>query len=876
MAPVAMSERADSLRLAQLMELLLAQANARSEAEVVSVAVDHGMRAAKADTCSLYRLDANGVVLELVEHRGTAPELVERVRRLTEADSPDMFASLRADEITWVETPEDYASNYPGISTTLADLADAPRRSRSFWSAPLVVEGRPSGLLSMGFYDTRPFGSEERAFARALANQCGLALERVLQLEREIARHAQYATTLRSIGDAVITTDLQGRVTLMNAVAQQLTGVDEHVAMGQPLDEVFAIFSEEDGSRRESQVSRVLREGHVVGLPKSSVLRRPSGRELPIDDSAALILDASGNAFGVVIVFRDITTTRRAAIRREFLARAGAELASSLDIRVTLATVARLAVPQLADWCTVDLLEPGERATQQVAVAHADPSKLKWGRALVEIYPPDPDALTGVPQVVRSGTSELYPEIPEALLEAGARDAEHLRLIREMKLESAMVVPLLGRDRTLGAISFIYADSGRRYTTDDLAFAEEFARQAAMAIENARALHYTDVLRREAVLANTAKDEFLATISHELRTPLNAILGWTMALRERNPPEDVDQGLAVIERNARRQARLIEDILDVSSIISGKLALTIAPVDIADVVAAAVESVTPAANAKGVSIEVDAEHMVLAADAGRLQQVIWNLLTNAIKFSDKESSVSVRASRIGSDVCLRVVDRGEGIPPHLLSSVFEPFRQADASTTRRHGGLGLGLAIVRQLVTAHGGSVEAKSAGPGRGAELIVTLPFRSASSSGIVQPPSMAMSGAPPRIAPPRLDGLAVLVVDDEVDAREIVQAILGDLGADVAVAASAAEALEALSARSPDVLVSDIGMPIMDGYSLIRAIRAQGALTPAIALTAYAQPEDARKALAAGFQVHLTKPVQATELAAVVANLGGMRPPG
>jgi signal transduction histidine kinase len=520
-----------------------------------------------------------------------------------------------------------------------------------------------------------------------------------------------------------------------------------------------------------------------------------------------------------------------------------------------------------------------------VAIAHVDPGKVVSARELAERYPPDPNATTGVPHVIRTGKSELYREIPAAMLQAAAVDEEHARLIRDLRLESAMVVALRARGRTFGAITYVYADSGRRYGEDDLTFAEDFARRAAMAIENALAIREAEDarakerwLRGEAELANRSKDEFLATVSHELRTPLNAILGWAVTLRGRKPPESIDRGLSIIERNSRTQAKLIEDILDVSRIVSGKLSLNLAPTRVADAVSAAVETVTPAAEAKGIAMESENADpsLVITADPERVQQIVWNLLSNAVKFTPKGGRVKVATDREGSDVRIRVTDTGEGIRSSVLPLIFERFQQADASTTRRHGGLGLGLAIVKQLVSAHGGSVHAESQGPGLGASFVVLLPARSVvpavERTSRVTPTSAA---EPSRAEAPRLDGLRLLVVDDEHDAREVVGEVLRERGAEVYVAASAAEALEKFAALRPDVIVSDIGMPETDGYSLMRRIRAlppeAGGRTPAVALTAYTRGEDAQRAFVAGYQSHVPKPIEPVRLATVVADLGG-----
>jgi signal transduction histidine kinase len=488
--------------------------------------------------------------------------------------------------------------------------------------------------------------------------------------------------------------------------------------------------------------------------------------------------------------------------------------------------------------------------------------------------------------VLRTGRPELYTEIPATLLESSARDEEHLRLLQGLRLESAMVVPLRTTSRTFGAMTFVYAESRRRYRRDDLAFAEDFAHRAAMAIENALSLQEAEearsrerFLRGQAEVASRAKDDFLAIVSHELRTPLNAILGWTVTLRARKPPAEIDRALAIVERNARAQTKLIEDVLDISRIISGKLALNLGPTNVADTLTAAVDTVTPAAHAKEIVITTDFpdRSLTIHADADRVQQIAWNLLSNAVKFTPVGGRVSIRAYREGADVCAQVSDNGEGIRADALPFIFDPFQQADASTTRRHGGLGLGLAIVKQLVVAHGGTVHVASEGEGKGATFLVRLPAR-APPKAIDAPSARAATRVE---APkggngaPRLDGLRLLVIDDEADTLALLEDALGGLGAEVHVAASAEEGLQAFSAVRPDVVVSDIGMPEADGCLLIRKIRALppelGGRTPAVALTAYARAEDAQRAFSAGYQMHVPKPVEPGHLATIVANLGG-----
>jgi PAS domain S-box-containing protein len=877
----AMAQEANQ-RVRALTELAAALAQSRTRTEVVDVIIEQGMRIAQSDTCTIYMLDEAGSGLELLGERGCAPEIISKLRRISAAEgNPEALRYFNAGQALWAETEADYRALFP----SLAGATATGPRAQAFWSVPLIVEGRPLGLFAMGFYQPKKFSQGDRSLVEALSNQCAQALVRAMRTEREDQARRWLSTTLRSIGDAVIATDPDGRVTFMNPIAEQLTGFSEAESRGESLEKVFRIFSEQTREPVESPVTRVLREGTVVGLANHTFLHSRSGLEIPIDDSGAPIRNEAGHISGVVMVFRDATPQQQQRVRREFLSKSSEVLVSSLDYQSTLASVARLAVPTIADWCVVDLVDSEETASRQAAVAHVDPAKLEFARRVGEKYPPDPNANTGAAKVIRTGLAELYPDVPDDLIARAARDAEHLQLLRELKLESAMVVPLTGRRRILGAISFIYADSRRRYTEDDLEFAEDFARRAAMAIENAQALKDAEsaraqerVQRRKAELASRAKDEFLAVVSHELRTPLNAILGWTVILRGRDPAPNMEHGLAIIERNARAQAKLVEDVLDVSRIISGKLSLTMGKTNLAEVIAASVETVAPAAKAKAMTIVTDVpdKDLVIVADANRVQQIVWNLLSNAVKFTPKGGWIRLNAYRQGSDLELTVTDNGEGIAPAALPFVFEPFQQADSSTTRRHGGLGLGLAIVKHLVTAHGGTITAMSDGEGKGATFRVTLPARAAVPILSKNSSAVATSGSDVEHASgPQLDGLKVLLVDDELDALELVSEVLKNHGAEIHTAASAEEALDRLASIRPTVLLSDIGMPRMDGFSLIQAVRAlppeAGGQTPAVAITAYARREDADRALAAGYQAHVAKPIEPTDLVRVVAELGG-----
>jgi signal transduction histidine kinase/ActR/RegA family two-component response regulator len=380
--------------------------------------------------------------------------------------------------------------------------------------------------------------------------------------------------------------------------------------------------------------------------------------------------------------------------------------------------------------------------------------------------------------------------------------------------------------------------------------------------------------------ANRLKDEFLATLSHELRTPLNAVLGWTRVLRAAHAaPATQQRALESIERNARVQARLIEDLLEISRIVTGKLHLQVRDTDLATIVDSAVEIVQPAAAAKRLRLVVDVgvRPAMTAGDPDRLQQVVWNLLSNAVKFTADDGTVTVRLVR-DNGYRLTVQDTGTGIDPRFLPHVFEAFRQADGTSTREHGGLGLGLAIAKQLVEAHGGKIHARSGGKDAGATFEVFLPS--------VLMPRLDHLAADPRIAarpadlfdPSLLRDLHVLVVDDEDDARVLLQTALQQYGADVSTASSVEEALSAFDEAQPDVVLSDIGMPHEDGYSLIRRLRARpaaaGGSVPAIAITAYASSGDRAATRAAGYQAHIAKPFEPAEIARLVAQLGALRP--
>lgn len=588
-------------------------------------------------------------------------------------------------------------------------------------------------------------------------------------------------------------------------------------------------------------------------------------------------LDLSGKRH-LLCVRKDITQEKRDREALRFLAEASTTLVASLDPAETLHDLTRLVVPRLGSWCSVYLRADDAGPIELAAHSHVEPERAALLRELQARFPPDAAGPRGLLTVLRTGEPLLLAEVDDDVLRGTARSAPELALLRELGPCSCVIAPLIVQGRTFGAISIAATGNSRRYDAFDLALAEELARRASVAVENARLFANGQRDRARAEEANRAKDLFLSTLSHELRTPLTAILGWTRMLRTGGlPPEKRDKGLETIDRNARAQVALIEDILDLSRIVTGKLRLELQAVELVSVIEAAVETVRPALDARDLRLQLalDPDAATVIGDPNRLQQVVWNLLTNAVKFTPRGGRIRVWLRREASHVEITVADNGQGIDPALLPFVFDRFRQSDASTTRSFGGLGLGLAIVKHLIELHGGTIHAASEGPGCGATFVVRIPVAPLRSSTLPTIEARAQPDAREIQCPPEVAGLTVLIVDDEHDVRDWISTLLEHCGATVLTAGSAPEALELVRIRHPDVLVSDIGMPGEDGYSLIKRVRAlapgDGGGVPAIALTAYARMEDRTRAMMAGFNMHVAKPIEPAELLITIANLTG-----
>jgi PAS domain S-box-containing protein len=537
-----------------------------------------------------------------------------------------------------------------------------------------------------------------------------------------------------------------------------------------------------------------------------------------------------------------------------------------------------LSSPELAPFWLSALIESADDAIISKTLEGIISS---WNKGAERIFGYTADEVIGKPITILIPPDHIDEE-PAILARLRAGDRiDHYETVRVTKdgrhLDISLTVsPIMGPNgQVIGASKIARDITFQRRARKALDEAYEEANQARAEAEQAAA--EKERLYKQAEESSRLKEEFLATISHELRTPLSAVLGWARMLRlGQLSEEDKARALDTIERNARAQAQLIDDLLDVSRIVTGKLRMDVRPSDPNGFIDAAVEAVRPAAEAKGVRVQkvIDTGAISIPGDPVRLQQVVWNLLSNAIKFTPRGGRVQIRSERVNSHLEIVVTDTGQGIPADFLPHVFDRFRQADQKTSRQHGGMGLGLAIVRHLVEMHGGTVRAASDGAGQGATFTVMLPispiYQVDASGGRVHPGARDL--LPAHDSSDRLDGLTILVVDDEPDTRDLLKKGLEYCGAHVRLAGSAAEALKALDASVPDVLISDIGMPEVDGYDFIRRVRelqTDKCKVAAIALTAYTRVEDRLQALRAGYDMHVPKPVELTELVAVAASL-------
>jgi PAS domain S-box-containing protein len=656
-----------------------------------------------------------------------------------------------------------------------------------------------------------------------LAAALGTAAQERDRFERALRDgEAQLRAIFASTLDAIVVLDAEGHCVDANPASEDLFGVTRDVLLGRRLHDAVGA-GELDSTWRE-----LLAKGAVVGGFR---LLRPDGTQRDVEFSATADVLPGRH----VAIVRDVTVRRQAEedLRRsEREATAMADLSRRINERLDLDAILRLVCETARDVCAADsaaIALPTADGTHVMAVRH-------------QVPPDDPS-----PDVARIDRGHGLGGLV-MLTGRPLRSSDYLG-------QAVLVVPIV--DDGVAGLLYVANRARRPFGDGDEALLVRLAAQATAAIRNARLLAREQAARADFEAANRSKDDFLATLSHELRTPLTAMLGWTRMLRAaRLSPEQATRALETIERNTLWQAKLIDDLLDVSRIISGKMQLERQPVDLVGVVGAALEALRRDAEAKGVALDIVLEPgaAIVNGDPVRLAQVVANLVSNAIKFTPAGGRVAVELSRPSGQVVVNVRDTGAGIEAALLPHVFDRFRQGQGG--RGAGGLGLGLAIVRHIATLHGGSVTAASEGPGRGSVFTVTLPL-SAQTRG----PLAGTVQRIPRAARP-LEGVRVLAVDDHADARELVRVALTDRGAEVRTAASVSDALAALEDTDVDVLLSDLGMPGADGFALVAQLRERERTDGrpplvAIALTAYASPHDRTQALAAGFDLHVAKPV-------------------
>jgi PAS domain S-box-containing protein len=669
--------------------------------------------------------------------------------------------------------------------------------------------------------------------------------------------NARLAAIVDSCDDAIVGKTLDGIITSWNAGAQRVFGYNQDEAIGQHITLIVPV----ERHAEEAQVLARLRRGERIDHFET-VRQTKDGRMIDVSLTVSLIRNSQGRIVGASKVARDITERRVAedilkegVQVRETLSRIGASLAAELDpdklVRAVTDAATTFTSAELGAFiynAPDDSGEPHQLYMLSGATKEAV-GDFPSSRA-TELL----DSSFGDKGVVRLDDASRDPRYGWNVPPFGTVQGEFV-------IRSYMAVPVVSPTRgVLGGLFF-----GHRRAAIFLARHEQIAAGiaswAALFLDNAR-------LYKAAQDANRAKDEFLATLSHELRNPLNAMLGWAQVLRSGTLPlETQRRGLESLERNANAQAQLIEDLLDVSRVVLGKLQIRADELDLTSVVLSALDTIRPTASTKGVSVHTHVDpnaQIVVTGDGDRLRQIIWNLLSNAIKFTPKSGTVDIELRRIQSTAEIVVADTGQGIASDFLPHVFDRFRQEDGRVTRKHGGLGLGLALVRQLAEAHGGSAHASSPGLGLGATFTVQLPIRAIRSRSEMAAEAGLTQGI-------ELAGLQLLVVDDQADARELMRVVLQSQGAEVTTVDSAGAALHVLSRQQVDVLVADIGMPEQDGYSLIQSVRALDSPrtrhTPAIAVTAYASTRERARALDAGYGWHLAKPVDPHQLIAVIA---------
>jgi PAS domain S-box-containing protein len=675
-------------------------------------------------------------------------------------------------------------------------------------------------------------------------------------MEEAMALQRTQAADLRAVTDSLpvlvahVGRDLRYR--FVNARYEEWVGLKREEIAGKRIEEV-------PGPLAFEQVRNAIEaalDGRQV-VHESWVPEPHSGRRY-VKATFVPRYDTAGRLDGYVVLVEDLTDEKRAAERAAFLAEARELLGSSIDTRSTLTQLARLAVPRLADWCVVELVTE-DGTTPQLEIAHADPAKVELARELCRRFPPRPDEPVGASHVLRTGQPELFERLSDDTLAQVAQSPEHLRIIRELGLRSAIFVPIRTRDRICGTLTLVTSESQHRYDAADLELAQQVADRAGLAIENAR-------LYEEANTATRRKDEFLAVLGHELRNPLAPIVTALQLMRLKGEA-GTGREQEVIARQVEHLSRLVDDLLDVSRITRGKVHLRKEPLELASVIAKAIEMTSPLIEQRAhkLSTDIPAEGLRVEGDHVRLSQVFANLLSNAARYIDPGGSITIRARRADRDrgIVVDVSDTGVGIPREMLPRIFDLFVQTPQGPARTLGGLGVGLSIARSLVELHGGRIRVESE-PTRGSTFTVTLPALPAAEKPIAAP------GQPRGIAVahPR----RILVVDDNQDAADMLAETLTVAGHEVTIAYDGLQALSVARQSKPEIALLDIGLPVMDGFELAARLRDEhGPALRIMAVTGYGTESDVQRSREAGFERHFVKPIDILAVLAAVSSDAG-----
>lgn len=677
-----------------------------------------------------------------------------------------------------------------------------------------------------------------------------------LELQQQEANE-RLRSVVDYVADGIVTIDEQGIVASWNRAAEMIFGYTDDEIIGKS---VSCLMPEPYRSDHDSHLAAEGRTGiaRLVGQNREMVGQRKDGSIFPVDLAVSVFV-LQGNVLFTGII-RDITERKRAGERTQFLVDSTALLASVVDSASPLSRIARLPVPVFADWCIVDLVGPDSRVTRSSA-AHNDPEKKTILKRLKKRLPHSFGPASLVSQVLRDGKPRLSTDAASPFEYAEPRNTEDRELLLRLDPQSLICVPLMTHHFIFGVITFVLSGTARKYSADDLPVAEDFARRAAIALENAR-------LYEEAKEADRRKDEFLATLAHELRNPLAPVRNALDIMGKAGVDAKASsKALTVIDRQITHMTRLIEDLLDLSRLMRGKVQLRPERLYLRDVIERAIETARPLIDSHGHKLVVSLPKgpVELYADPVRLDQIISNLLNNAAKYTEPKGVIRLVAKTRGEELVIKIRDTGIGIDPKLLPHLFDLFRQAESSLNRSHGGLGIGLTIVRSLVEMHGGRVEARSDGLGTGAAFVVNLPIQKKQASA----PEIICTD-PERNPNPRY---RILVVDDNVDAAEMLSMLLQLDGHEVYAVHDGKAALSAAQAHRPDVILLDIGLPELNGYEVAKWLRSHEAFrrTFVIAMTGFGQERDCQQSLESGCDAHLTKPVAPQLLREFLRDLNG-----